>query len=123
MESYDAGSRTPSLLEETTGASFERTVSDRPDHEALVEVASGRRWTGAELDLAVDDAARGLRALGVERGDRVGIWGQLGEDHGAAVVSGFRPRRHLRQGAVVLDRDVAWLPQVRTVDHDVSGDQ
>jgi fatty-acyl-CoA synthase len=74
MQSYDVGDRSAALLEETIGASFERTVSTHPDREALVEVASARRWTWAELDKAVDDAARGLLALGIEKGDRVGIW-------------------------------------------------
>src|SRR4051794_20017028 len=74
MESYDAGHRSPDLLEEPIGTAFERTVAARPGHEALVDVATRRRWTWAELNAAVDDAARGLLALGIEKGDRVGIW-------------------------------------------------
>jgi fatty-acyl-CoA synthase len=74
MEAYAKGETTPDLLEETIGANFERTVAAHADREALVEVASGRRWTWAELDADVDRLARGLIAAGVERGDRVGIW-------------------------------------------------
>ena len=74
MESYAAGETTPALLEETIGANFERTVADHPDHEALVEFATGRRWTYAELNRDVNDVARGLLAAGIEKGDRVGIW-------------------------------------------------
>ncbi|UAL30874.1 AMP-binding protein [Nocardioides rotundus] len=74
MESYAAGETTPELLEETIGANFERTVERWPDREALVEVASGRRWTWAELDADVNALARGLMAAGIEKGDRVGIW-------------------------------------------------
>ena len=37
-------------------------------------MASGRRWTYRELDATVNDVARGLLAMGVEVGDRVGIW-------------------------------------------------
>jgi fatty-acyl-CoA synthase len=74
MESYAAGDTHPPLLEETIGANFERTVAAHPDREALVEVASGRRWTWAELDRDVDDLARGLVAAGLEKGDRVGVW-------------------------------------------------
>ncbi|MDO9378433.1 MAG: AMP-binding protein [Nocardioidaceae bacterium] len=62
------------LLEETIGANFERTVAAHADGEALVEVASGRRWTWAELDADVDALARGLLAHGIATGDRVGIW-------------------------------------------------
>jgi fatty-acyl-CoA synthase len=65
VESYDVGSRTLSLLEETVGVRFERTVSARPDREALVEVSSDRRWTWAELNTAANDSARGLLALGI----------------------------------------------------------
>jgi fatty-acyl-CoA synthase len=74
-ESYAKGESTPALLEETIGANLERTVAAYADREALVECASGRRWTWAELDRAVDAVARGLIGVGVEQGDRVGIWG------------------------------------------------
>src|SRR3954452_24836785 len=74
MESYAAGDPQPPLLEETIGASLERTVAAYPEREALVEVVTGRRWTWTELDRDVDDLARGLLAAGIEKGDRVGIW-------------------------------------------------
>jgi len=74
MESYAAGDTTPPLLEETIGAAFERTVAAHPDREAMVEVATGRRWTWQELDRDVDAVARGLLALGVDKGDRIGVW-------------------------------------------------
>ena len=74
MESYAAGETTTPLLEETIGANLARTVAAHPDREALVEAATGRRWTWAELDADVDALARGLMAAGVEVGDRVGIW-------------------------------------------------
>jgi fatty-acyl-CoA synthase len=74
MESYAQGETSPALLEETIGANFERTVASYPDREALVEVASGRRWTWAELGADVDAVARGLVAAGIDKGDRVGIW-------------------------------------------------
>ena len=73
-ESYAAGEHEPALLEETIGANFERTVRTHADREALVEVASGRRWSWAELDRDVDELARGLLTAGLQRGDRVGIW-------------------------------------------------
>ena len=74
MESYAVGDVESPLLEETIGANFERTARDHPEREALVEIASGRRWTWAELDRDVDALARGLLAAGLETGDRVGIW-------------------------------------------------
>ena len=74
MESYAAGETTPPLLEQTIGDHFERMVAVHGDREALVEVATGRRWTYAELDADVNALARGLMAAGVAKGDRVGIW-------------------------------------------------
>ncbi len=74
MESYDAGPTDIPILEETIGANFEATAARHPDVEALVDVASARRWTYAELNGEIDLIARGLMALGIQRGDRVGIW-------------------------------------------------
>src|SRR4051812_43974745 len=74
MESYAAGETSPPLLEETIGANLQRIVAENGSREALVEVATGRRWTYSELDAEVDALARGLLAAGIEKGDRVGIW-------------------------------------------------
>jgi fatty-acyl-CoA synthase len=74
MESYARGETDQPLLVETIGESLARTVAAGPDREALVEVATGRRWTWAELERDVDAVAQGLLALGIEVGDRVGMW-------------------------------------------------
>ena len=74
MESYAAGETTPALIEETIGANLQRIAAEHAEREALVEVATGRRWTYAELDRDVDRVARGLMAAGVAKGDRVGMW-------------------------------------------------
>ena len=73
-DSYARGETMPALLEETIGANLARTVAAYADREALVECASGRRWTWAELDADVGRLARGLLAAGIGAGDRVGIW-------------------------------------------------
>ena len=72
--SYASGTSDLPLLGETIGGNLERTVGRVADREALVDIPSGRRWTYAELDHDVDRVARGLLALGVAKGDRVGIW-------------------------------------------------
>ncbi len=72
--SYACGTSTVPLLGETIGANLERTVARHRDRPALVECATGRRWTYGELDADVDRLARGLMAAGVAAGDRVGIW-------------------------------------------------
>jgi fatty-acyl-CoA synthase len=74
MKSYDAGPTDVPILEETIGENFERTVRRNPNTDALVDVASDRRWTYAELNADVDFVGRGLMALGIEAGERVGIW-------------------------------------------------
>jgi fatty-acyl-CoA synthase len=74
VTSYAAGDTGIPLIEETIGANFARIAATYGDREALVEVATGRRWTYAELDADVDAVARGLIAAGIAKGDRVGIW-------------------------------------------------
>jgi fatty-acyl-CoA synthase len=74
MESYDAGPTDVPKLEETIGENFERVARAYPNTEALVDLSSNRRWTYRELDDEVDAVARGLLAMGIERGQRVGIW-------------------------------------------------
>lgn len=72
--SYAAGETDVPLIEATIGDTFDQTASRYADREALVECATGRRWTWAQLQADVDDAARGLLAAGIQAGDRVGIW-------------------------------------------------
>ena len=74
VKSYDAGPADVPILEETIGANFERTAAAHPHVDALVEVATGRRWTYAELDAEINTVARGLMAAGLAVGDRIGIW-------------------------------------------------
>jgi fatty-acyl-CoA synthase len=72
--SYASGVSDVGLLGETIDANLRRAVARFGAREALVDVATGRRFTYADLDVAVDDLARGLLARGVAKGDRVGIW-------------------------------------------------
>jgi fatty-acyl-CoA synthase len=72
--SYANGPSAVALLGETIGANLERTVGRWPDHEALVSRHQGARYTYAELNEMVDLVARGLLDMGVEVGDRVGMW-------------------------------------------------
>ncbi|GAA4425847.1 AMP-binding protein [Actinokineospora soli] len=74
MTSYASGTSTVPLLGETIPANLAATAARHPDRDALVEFATGRRWTYAEFAAEVDRVARGLLARGVAKGDRVGIW-------------------------------------------------
>ena len=72
--SHARGATGTPLLTETIGANLDRTAAAFADREALVDLPTGRRWTYRRLVEDVDVVARGLLALGVAAGDRVGIW-------------------------------------------------
>lgn len=72
--SYDHGVSDKKLIGETIGVFFDRTVEAHRDREALVVRHQNVRWSWGELGRRVDDLAAGLLTLGLERGDRVGIW-------------------------------------------------
>jgi fatty-acyl-CoA synthase len=72
--SYVHGASGVPLLGETIGQNLDRTAARFPDRDALVSVHQGVRQTWAEFHAAVEEVARGLLALGIEPGDRVGIW-------------------------------------------------
>ena len=72
--SYAAGPNEPPLLDETIGVNLRRTAERHADRDAVVACHQDVRLTYGELDAAVDMLARALMALGLERGDRLGIW-------------------------------------------------
>ncbi|TDV41834.1 AMP-binding protein [Actinophytocola oryzae] len=74
VPSYVSGTSEKPLLGDTIGDNFDRTVAAFGDREALVEFATGRRWTYRQLAEEVNAVAKGLVDLGVGKGDRVGIW-------------------------------------------------
>jgi fatty-acyl-CoA synthase len=71
---YANGTTTTPLLGETIGENLERTVARFGDRDALVSCHQDLRLTYAELGAAVDRLATGLLAMGIAKGDRVGIW-------------------------------------------------
>lgn len=72
--SYAHGVSSNPLLGQTIGENLRTTVECFPDREAIVVRSQNRRLTYAELWDEVADCARALLELGVEKGDRVGIW-------------------------------------------------
>ncbi len=72
--SYASGTSTTPLLGETIGANLRRTVERVGDRTALVVRSQRFRATYRQLWERTTAVAKGLVALGVARGDRVGIW-------------------------------------------------
>jgi fatty-acyl-CoA synthase len=75
MLSYAHGAYPEPLLGETIGHNLDRTIARVPDADALVSFHQGLRYTYAEFGAAVDRLAGGLLAAGLEKGDRIGVWG------------------------------------------------
>lgn len=78
QESYFRGSETEPLLQQTIGARFDQTVSEFPDHPALISRHQGIRWNYREYQQQIEQFAAGLLAIGIKKGDRVGIWAPNG---------------------------------------------
>ncbi|NVD36391.1 AMP-binding protein [Marinobacter lutaoensis] len=74
LPSYTSGTAEVPLLGMTIGEMLDRTAEQFPDNEALVCLHQGIRWTYREFVEKVNEAARAFMAIGVKRGDRVGIW-------------------------------------------------
>ncbi|WP_458371555.1 AMP-binding protein [Pseudomonas lactis] len=72
--SYSRGSQDKTLLAMTIGQAFDHTVAQYPDGEALVVRHQQRRYTWRQLAEAVELHARAFLALGMQTGDRLGIW-------------------------------------------------
>ena len=70
----DRGSTEVALIGDTIGATLRKTVDRFGDREALVVPHQDIRQTWTEFSDRVDAVAKGLMALGIEAGDRVGMW-------------------------------------------------
>ena len=74
QNSYVSGASERPLLGVTIGEQLDLTAARFPDNEALVVPHQGVRWRYGEFKERVDRLAAGLLALGLEPGDRIGIW-------------------------------------------------
>jgi fatty-acyl-CoA synthase len=72
--SHVHGPRDVPLIEQTIGVYLDYVVEKFPDKEALRVRHQGITCSYRELQSQVDNFAAGLVALGLERGDRIGIW-------------------------------------------------
>ncbi|MGE0441186.1 MAG: AMP-binding protein [Gemmatimonadales bacterium] len=72
--SYVSGPSDHPLLGATIGAALDRAAETTPDALAVVSCHQGIRLTYGQLHEQAERAARAFLALGVAKGDRVGIW-------------------------------------------------
>jgi fatty-acyl-CoA synthase len=73
-QSYVHGASDVALIGETIGTHFDRAAARWGGRDALIVRHQAVRWTYSELKRNVDALAAGLLSLGLEPGDRVGIW-------------------------------------------------
>ncbi|RDI98724.1 AMP-binding protein [Dyella solisilvae] len=72
--SYVNGVSLQPLLGDTVGSLLDRIAAAHPERPALVVRSQGVRLSYSEFHAQVEQVAAGLLALGLQRGDRVGIW-------------------------------------------------
>jgi fatty-acyl-CoA synthase len=64
----------PEFINMTIGDLLDRKAKEYPEKDALIHPYEGVRYSTAQFKEACDKAARGLMALGIEKGDHVAIW-------------------------------------------------
>jgi fatty-acyl-CoA synthase len=128
--SYTSGTSDVPLLGLTIGDLFDHTATRYADNEALVSCHQGLRYTYRQLQMEVDRCARALIALGVEKGQRVGIWApncaewtitQFATAKLGAILVNINPSYRLNEVQYALRQSgCTWLvtaPQFKTSDY------
>ena len=115
---------------ETIGSFLDRTVAAHGGCNALVSCHQRQRYTYQQLDEHVRRFARGLLALGVEKGDRVALWSancaewviaQYAVARSGGILVSINPAYRLRELEYALNFSGAKVliaaPSFRTTDH------
>ena len=72
--SWVKGADAPPLLEITIGQALDEAADRWGDADAIVSVAQSVRWSWLQLAARAEALAAGFLSLGLEPGDRIGIW-------------------------------------------------
>jgi fatty-acyl-CoA synthase len=128
--SYTSGTSDVPLLGLTIGDMFDQIADLHGDNEAVVSRHQGLRYTYRQLRDEVDRCARALMALGVEKGQRLGIWApncaewaitQFATAKIGAILVNINPSYRLSEVKYALSQSgCTWLviaPQFRTSDY------
>ncbi len=62
------------FIETTIGGMLEQRAAEQPDHDFIVYPDRDLRWSYADFNERVDRLAKGLLAIGLDKGDHLGIW-------------------------------------------------
>src|ERR1700755_3467813 len=73
-QSYVHGASSKPLIGETIGQLLRRVTAEGPERLPQITRHQSIRWTYSDLLRWSEDLAVGLRKLGLDKGDRVGIW-------------------------------------------------
>jgi len=74
MISYAFEGGAKKLIPKTIGDMLDEIAQTYPDNDCIVSMHQGIRMSYKEFKEEADRVARGLMALGIKKGDRVGIW-------------------------------------------------
>jgi fatty-acyl-CoA synthase len=129
-KSYVSGASEVPLLGLTIGDMFDQIADRYPDNEALVSRHQNLRYRYRELKAEVDRCARALMALGVSKGQRIGIWApncaewaivQFATSKLGAILVNINPSYRLNEVQYALRQSgCTWLviaPEFKTSDY------
>lgn len=104
--SYSKGPTDSPLIDSTIGDLLDAVARRYPDNGALVSVHQGLRYSYREFLEQVDRCARALLAIGLRKGDRIGIWSpnyaewtilQFGSSKVGAILVNINPSYRLNE--------------------------
>ncbi|MEM4407492.1 MAG: AMP-binding protein, partial [Candidatus Caldarchaeum sp.] len=121
---------TKPLLGATIPEHFVEVVARYGNREAVVSIEQRKRFTYAELSLAIDTLARGLAGIGYGKGSRIGIWStnnvewlilQMATARIGAILVNINPANRIRELSHALSisevEGLFVIPRFRTSDY------
>ncbi|MBA3652176.1 MAG: AMP-binding protein, partial [Chthoniobacterales bacterium] len=107
--SYISGSSAIPLIGLTVGDLIDSVAETFPDHDALISRHQGIRYSYRALRDECNRFAAGLLALGIQKGDRIGIWSP---NHAEWVIAQFATPKI---GAILVNINPAY--RLRELEH------